>query len=81
MDKTEIVIFRPKKKQITKNMNFRISNQKIISKTQTKYLGLVLDEYLTWSAHKNILKKKLGRANGLLSKLRDSSSQNLSIDH
>ena len=63
MDKTEIVIFRPKRKQITKNMNFQIR-------------GLILDEHLKWSVHINILKKKLSRANGLLSKLRYSTSQN-----
>ena len=48
VDKTEIVIFRSKRKQITKSMNFRISDRKITPKTQTKYLGLVLDEHLTW---------------------------------
>ena len=60
-------------------MNFRISGLKIIPKTQTKYLGLVLDKHLTWSAHINILKIKLGRANGLSSKLRYSALQNLLI--
>ena len=79
VDKTEIVIFRPKRKQITKNMNFRISGLKIIPKTQTKYLGLVLDKHLTWSAHINILKIKLSRANGLPSDLRYSTLQNLLI--
>ena len=48
VDKTEKVIFRSKRKQIIKLMNFRISDQKIIPKTQTKYLGLVIDEPLTW---------------------------------
>ena len=79
MDKTEIVIFRPKRKQITKNMNFQIRGQKIIPKTQTKNLGLILDEHLKWSVHINILKKKLSRAKGLLSKLRYITSQNLLI--
>ena len=51
----------------------------MILKTQTKYLGLIIDEQLTWSDHINILKKKLRRANGLLAKLRDSTSQNLLI--
>ena len=34
-----------------------MSGQKIIPKTQTKYLALVLEEHLTWSAQINILKK------------------------
>ena len=43
VDKTEIIIFRPKRKTITKNMNFRISGQKIKTTTNTKYLGLILN--------------------------------------
>ena len=51
VDKTEIILFRPKRKTITKKLNFRISGQKINIGTQTKYLGLVLDEHLTWTTH------------------------------
>ena len=37
--KSELVLFRSKDKKITKNMNFRISGQKINIISQTKYLG------------------------------------------
>ena len=46
-DKTELILFRSKNKKITKNMNFRISGQKINIICKTKYLGLILDESLT----------------------------------
>ena len=36
----------------------------------TKYLGLILDEYLTFKYHLQKLKLKLNRANCLLSKIR-----------
>ena len=49
-------------------MKFGISTQNIIPKTHTKYLGLILDEDLIWSAHINNLKKMLSKANGLLAK-------------
>ena len=75
VNKTETVIFWSKRNQIS-NINFRISRQKMIPKTKTKYLDLVLGEHLTWSAHINILKNNLSRSNGLLSKLRNSTSQN-----
>ena len=32
-------------------MNFRISGQKINMISQTKYLGLILDEHLTFKYH------------------------------
>ena len=63
MQITEIGIFPPKKSKSQKNMNVQVSSQKIIPKTYTKYLSLILDEYLAWSAHRNIMKKKLHRKN------------------
>ena len=68
--KTELVLFRSKDKKFTKNMNFRISGQKINMISQTKYLGLILDEHLTFKYHLQNLKLKLNRANCLLSKIR-----------
>ena len=42
--KTEIIIFHPKNKQITKHLNFRISGQKISTCRNVKYLGVTLEE-------------------------------------
>ena len=68
--KTELVLSRSKDKKITKNMNFRISGQKINMISQTRYLGLMLDEHLTFKYYLQNLKLKLNRANCLLSKIR-----------
>ena len=46
-NKTEIIIFKPKNKTITKHLNFRISGQKIKPSNQVKYLGVVLQEIYT----------------------------------
>ena len=45
MNKTELVIFRSSKKQIYRNLNFRLSGQKTEqeSKHHTNYLGVILD--------------------------------------
>ena len=40
------------------------------SLNSVKYLGLYLDENLSWSVHINQLSKKLSRYNGILSKVR-----------
>ena len=40
VNKTDIVIFRSPRKQITKKMNFHLSGQKIRQKTCTKYLDV-----------------------------------------
>lgn len=51
-------------------MTFGISGQKIEVTQQTKCLGIILDENLSFIPHLNSLKVKLNRANGLLSKIR-----------
>ena len=70
VNKTDIVIFRSPRKQITKKMNFCLSGQKIRQKTCTKYLGVLIDEHLLFKDHINFLKQKLNRANGILAKRR-----------
>ena len=68
-DKTELVIYSPKRKQITKHLTFRISGQKIEITTRVKYLGIQIDQHLNWNEHiKNII-PKLSRAIGVLSKI------------
>ena len=69
VNKTDIVIFRSPRKQITKKMNFNLSGQKIIQKTCTKYLEILLHRHLLFKDHINTLKQKLSRANGILAKL------------
>ena len=57
--KTELILFRSKHKNITKNMNFRISGQKINIICKTKYLGLTLDKHLTFKYHLKNLKNNI----------------------
>ena len=68
-NKTEIAVFRSPTKQIYKNLNFRLSRQKIEPKRCTKYLGVIIDEHLSFNEYMNTLKQKLNRANGILAKL------------
>ena len=69
VNQTEQVIFRSPKKQIYKNLNFRLSGQKIEPKHHKKYLVVILDEYLSFNEYLNTLKQKLNGANGILDKL------------
>ena len=68
--KTEIIIFRPKQKQITKHLNFRISGQKINTCSKVRYLGVILEEHLDWNLYINSLNCKPNRAIRILSKMR-----------
>ena len=68
--KTEIIIFKNKRKTITKHLNFRESGQKIHRTNTAKYLDVYLNDSLTWDTHLTVLLPKLNRAVGLLAKLR-----------
>ena len=70
LGKTELILFRAKHKNIIKNMNFRISRQKVNVICKTKYLGLILYERLTFKYYLENLKLRLNRENCFLSKIR-----------
>ena len=69
-NKTEIIVFRSRTKQIYKSLSFRLSRQKIKPKRCTKYLEVIIDEHMSFNEYMNTLKQKLNRANGILAKLR-----------
>ena len=50
-------------------MNFRVSGQKINTTTSAKYLGVYLNDSLTWETHFKNLIRQLNRAIRLLSKV------------
>ena len=68
--KTKVLIYKPKNTNINKQLNFRISGQKIEVTDKIKYLGLHLQDSLEWDNHLKVIIKKLQRAIGLLSKIR-----------
>ena len=51
-------------------MDFEISGQKINIMKETKYLGMVMDEHLTFKNHMDTVNLNINRANGLLARLR-----------
>lgn len=69
-NKTELIIFKSKRKSITKHLNFHISRQRITPKKSVKYLGLILDEHLSFNEHLHSLIPKLTCAVGMLAKIR-----------
>ena len=68
--KTEVVLFNGIHKPIIYNMNLLLDNQHLQLSTTVRYLGLRLDQHLSWTAHVDLLATKLRVANGILAKLR-----------
>ena len=69
--KTEFLLFR---NNLSKNENFkftlRLNNKTLYESHYVKYLGIIIDNKLNWKSYKKELTKTLGKAIGLLSKIR-----------
>ena len=76
---TEIIIFKRKHQVITKHLKFRVSGQKINPTISVKYLGVFLNDSLTWATDLSNLTPKLNRAIGLLAKIRYYTPKSLLI--
>ena len=70
--KTQAMIIgsKPKIKKLRNNPgtlpSFRVVGEEIDLINETKYLGVVIDNCLTWESHISTLQKKISRAIGLL---------------
>ena len=70
-DKTKFILFRSKRKSHSSNFELNIPGVGSIKpSTHIKYLGVILDENLSWKHHIQCLSQKLRRANGALCKIR-----------
>ena len=67
--KTEVIIFRRRKKQLDFDLNLKICGKTFQASSYVKYLSIYLDEHLHWSPHMNHLSHKLVKANAMPCKL------------
>ena len=65
------MVFRSRKKQIIKSLNFKISGQKINTCSNVKFLGITLAENLQFNLNLDLFKSELTRAIGFLGKIRE----------
>ena len=67
-DKTNFIIFT--KKKLNYKIRIKLNGYILQQVKETKYLGVMINEKLNWTAHINYIRKKLNRASYILSKLR-----------
>ena len=70
VSKTEFIIFKPPRAKLTNRITLTLNRTQIFDSTKIRYLGVILDNKLTWKFHIFELSKKLNRAVGMLYKLR-----------
>ena len=76
VDKTEFVIFRSPRKKIDFEIKLKLNGKRLYPSSHIKYLGILIDENLSWRPHINELVKKLNRSNSMLSKIRHYVNKN-----
>ena len=84
VDKTKLLIFHSKNNKMQFNdISIKIQNVKIMPSNYVKYLGVLIDENLSWDQHVKDLSCKLSSANGIISKLRHYAPKSavLSVYH
>ena len=69
--KTKMMIFHFRQRNISKiKLELFINNTKIEQVKEFDFLGIMLDECMTWNSHINKIAGKLSRVNGVLSRLK-----------
>ena len=67
--KNKLVLFRPKKLKLDHSFEFKIDGKIPFPIHSVKYLGVLLDEHMSWNEQIYQTKLKLNHAIGILSKL------------
>ena len=77
--KTNYIIFHSSSVNVPSDFNIKIGKKHIKRVKFVKFLGLLLDEHLSWKYHLNELSKKLARTCGMFFKIRDLLPLNVLI--
>ena len=56
--KTKYILFRSRNKKSKHDLNISINEENIKQVKNITFLGIVIDEFLTWCDHKDLIKKK-----------------------
>ena len=68
--KTKFVLFRSRNKKPAQSINISINNENIKQEKHTTFLGIVIDEFLTWYNHLDLVGKKMIKCAAIISRMR-----------
>ena len=76
IDKTHFIIFRRRKQVISYEPKIYIDSKPLSRVQETKFLGVFLDEHLTWHKHVSYITNKMSKGLGILLKVRRYLNKN-----
>ena len=68
--KTNYVIFSPSQKKLNHSFSLSFGGQPLIQSNVAEFLGVYLDEHLTWKYHINFVCKQIAKSISILSRTR-----------
>ena len=68
--KTEFIIFKPPKKRLEERITLKLNGITLFESQKIKYLGIIMDDRLTWKHHIYELRKKINKSVGMIFKIR-----------
>ena len=71
VSKTELILFMSKMQKLDFDLKLKLNGKRIYPTKSVKYLGIKIDENLTWIDQINAIAIKLNRANAMLFKVRE----------
>ena len=80
MAKTTFILFLPKNKKIPANISVQINSCPISQVIHTKFLGIIIDNKLSWNQHITQLSNKIARNISVLYKLREALPHKLLLN-
>ena len=69
-EKTKLVVFRRQNTKLNNSFKIQLDVKRLFPTTSVKYVGVFLDEHLTWSPQVSHVQMKLSQTIGILSQLR-----------
>jgi len=77
IDKTSYILFRNRGQKMKNNLNINIDGVNINQVNSAKFLGLYIDEQLTWTTHITHISSKISKNIGIIRKLSYIVSQHV----
>ena len=75
------MIFRPRQKTLPITRQIIIENNVLEQVDNTKFLGVYIDQHLTWKTHVHFIAAKISKSVGLLYKAKYICPQNLFLHY
>ena len=70
LTKTNFMIFHPRQKKINVNVPLTLENTVIKQVTETKFLGVLIDQHLSWKPHIDFVSKQISKSVRIIAKAR-----------